>query len=96
MATLKTLLIQAPAGGTSISHPLLAYADIKTLHRQGSLQYPISALPTGTEANYYFQAGLGKCSWSIDRAFNYAELDETGSRIIEYISIVYTDQALIN
>jgi hypothetical protein len=95
MATqLKKLTLIGPPGATSVSSSLLAYASLITVHREGSLQYPIETIPTGMESNVYFEPGFGKLTWSDERAFP-TDVDEFGVVARTIINIVYTVKPFI-
>lgn len=90
MADLKTLTLAGPAGGYYVTDSRLAYASIITVKREGQRNYPVEAIPSGTAANCYYDASLGRIYVSTDLPFNYSALDEFGARIIEYMHIIYT------
>lgn len=92
---LKTLTIQGPQGYHIATHPLLAYAKVITVKRNGSRQYQVSTNPTGSAPNVRHDSSAGKLIFSTDLPFNFAELDENGNRIVEFIHVVYTENTLV-
>lgn len=91
---LKILMIQGPAGGYIVSHPQLAYANVITVKRNGQRQYQVTTNPTGTEANVKHDSGTGRLIFSTDRRFNFSELNPDGSRKVEFVHVIYTENTI--
>lgn len=86
---LKTKVVQAPAGNYFFSDSELAFCEIIKVSRNFQTQYSIDTTPSGSDPYFQYTSGTGKFLFSSDNPFNYAQLDGSGARIIEYVTIIY-------
>ncbi|MBL7738687.1 MAG: hypothetical protein JNK14_05670 [Chitinophagaceae bacterium] len=86
---IRTLIVQAPAGSYYFSRSELAFATILKVTRNTQVQYSVSAAPTGSDPKYMHSSTEGKLTFSSDNPFNFAVLNPDGSRVIEYVTILY-------
>jgi hypothetical protein len=85
----RVLDLMIPPGNNFVGHPYLAYANIISVKREGSREYPVLSGPTGTAANIYHNKGLGRLEWSIERLSNDVVVDENGFVLPEFIHVIY-------
>lgn len=87
---LKKMVIQGPAGLNYFSRPELAYADIIKVTRERQVHFITADDPSPADKpEVQYVSGEGKFVFSSNNPFNFAVLNPDGSRVIEYVYIIY-------
>ena len=79
--------VQGPAGLNYFTRSDLAYATIVKVTRDRVVHLKVSTTPG--DRQFRHDSSSGKIEFSEDNPFNFAVLNPDGSRMIEYVYVIY-------